>query len=58
MGVVEDMDWCQAIFNIVKSGYLNKVVNLQEAVLFHMMCACCCHVYVSAVQTRGEQPWV
>jgi hypothetical protein len=55
MDVVEDVDWCQAVVNVVKSVHLNKSVNLQKAVLFHTKCVCCGHV--SAVQARGEQPW-
>jgi hypothetical protein len=55
MDVVEDMGLCQAVVNVMKNVHLHKVVNLQKAVLFHMMCTCCCHI--SAVQARGEQPW-
>jgi hypothetical protein len=55
MTVVGDIGWYQAVGNMVKNVDLHKVVNLQKAVLFYMMCACSCHI--AAVQARGEQPW-
>ena len=31
-GRVCNMDWCQAVVNVLKNVHLNKVVNLQKAV--------------------------